>query len=566
MNAREPAVLSPEMLHSARAAAMAQGRPAMALLQEACGLTPEELTRQLAALFCYPAWPMGRLQAASPAFDLLSYTDCAQRDCVLLREGGDAGDAGAVPVLVIGNPFAEDTLQWAGYAIGCAYTVALAHPDDLTAYLVQQESVQQAMQDMMEDGSHGETAGLDQTIEDISLIRISEDSSPVVKLVNSTIYDALKFQASDIHLECDAASLVIKYRVDGVLVQAGTVQGLQMAEQIISRIKVLAELDIAERRVPQDGRFKVRVKGSEIDFRVSIMPNIFGEDAVLRLLDRRALTEAAAALRLESLGLNGDAIAQIRRLAAKPHGMLLVTGPTGSGKTTTLYAAITEINTGRDKIVTIEDPVEYRLPRVLQIPVNEKKGLTFARGLRSILRHDPDKIMIGEIRDDETAQIAVQASLTGHLVFTTVHANNVFDVVGRFLHMGVDPYSFAAALNGIVAQRLLRLNCEHCAVDVAPDPQDLADSGLSAGDVREWRFKAGGGCGHCRGTGYKGRKAVAEVLILNDAMREMICTRAPVSRMKEEAATMGFRLARSAGLDLVRQGETTLLELNRVTY
>ncbi|GJI88660.1 GspE/PulE family protein [Duganella hordei] len=561
MNAREPAVLSPEMLHGARAAALAQGRPQMAVLQEAAGLTPEELTRQLANLFCYPAWPMSKLQAALPAFDLLSYTDCAQRDCVLLREG-----AGAVPVLVIGDPYADDTLQWADYAIGAAYTVALAHPDDLTAYLAQQESVQQAMQDMMEDGSHGELADLDQTIEDISLIRISEDSSPVVKLVNSTIYDALKFQASDIHLECDAASLVIKYRVDGVLVQAGTVQGLQMAEQIISRIKVLAELDIAERRVPQDGRFKVRVKGSEIDFRVSIMPNIFGEDAVLRLLDRRALTEAAAALRLESLGLNADAIVQIRRLAAKPHGMLLVTGPTGSGKTTTLYAAITEINTGRDKIVTIEDPVEYRLPRVLQIPVNEKKGLTFARGLRSILRHDPDKIMIGEIRDDETAQIAVQASLTGHLVFTTVHANNVFDVVGRFLHMGVDPYSFAAALNGIVAQRLLRLNCEHCAVDVAPDPQDLLDSGLSADSVRDWRFKAGSGCRHCRGTGYKGRKAVAEVLILNDAMREMICTRAPVSRMKEEAATMGFRLARSAGLDLVRQGETTLLELNRVTY
>jgi general secretion pathway protein E len=560
MNAREPAVLGPEMLHSARAAALAQGRPPMTVMEEMSGLTPEEFTRQLAQLFCYPAWPMARLQAALPAFDLLSFTDCAQRECVLLRADGGA------PVLVIGNPYADDTLQWADYAIGGGYTVALAHPDDLTAYLAQQENVQQAMQDMMEDGSHGELSGLDQSIEDISLIRISEDSSPVVKLVNSTIYNALKFQASDIHLECDAASLIIKYRVDGVLVQAGQVQGLQMAEQIISRIKVLAELDIAERRIPQDGRFKVRVKGSEIDFRVSIMPNIFGEDAVLRLLDRRALTEAAQALRLENLGLNSDAIVQIRRLAAKPHGMLLVTGPTGSGKTTTLYAAITEINTGRDKIVTIEDPVEYRLPRVLQIPVNEKKGLTFARGLRSILRHDPDKIMIGEIRDDETAQIAVQASLTGHLVFTTVHANNVFDVVGRFLHMGVDPYSFAAALNGIVAQRLLRLNCEHCAVDIAPDPQDLKDSGLTQEDVGDWRFKAGAGCGHCRGTGYKGRKAVAEVLILNDAMREMICTRAPVSRMKEEAATMGFRLARSAGLDLVRQGETTLLELNRVTY
>ncbi|WP_071321954.1 GspE/PulE family protein [Janthinobacterium sp. 1_2014MBL_MicDiv] len=565
MNARdeERSVLDAAMLRQAHASALAQGRPQMAVLQETAALPPEVFLRQLAALFRYPAWTMAELQAGLPAFALLPYTDCAQHDCVLMQPPA----SGASPVLVIGNPFADDLLQWADFALRTPFTVALAHPDDLAAYLQQQESVQQAMQEMQ----HGDDVpGLDQSIEDISLIRISEDSSPVVKLVNSTIYDALKFQASDIHLECDVASLVIKYRVDGVLVQAGQVQGLAMAEQIISRIKVMADLDIAERRIPQDGRFKVRVKGAEIDFRVSIMPNIFGEDAVLRLLDRRALTEAAQALRLESLGLNEDAIEQIRRLAAKPHGMLLVTGPTGSGKTTTLYAAITEINTGRDKIVTIEDPVEYRLPRVLQIPVNEKKGLTFARGLRSILRHDPDKIMIGEIRDDETAQIAVQAALTGHLVFTTVHANNVFDVVGRFLHMGVDAYSFAAALNGIVAQRLLRLNCAHCAVDATAetlaDTSLLQASGLDAQRVQDWQFMAGKGCGHCRGTGYKGRKAVAEVLMLSDAMREMICTRAPLSQMKEEAARNGFRLAREAGMDLVRRGETTLTELNRVTY
>ncbi|UOD33316.1 type II/IV secretion system protein [Massilia violaceinigra] len=531
----------------------------LAMLEEMTGLEPEAFVAELAALFCYPLWTIGALQAGTPAFGLMPYTDCAQRECVLMD-----GPAGGAPVLVVGDPFAEDTLQWADCALPAGFSVALTHPDELTAYLAQQENVQQAMAGMGGDADQVES--FDQSIEDISLVRISEDSSPVVKLVNSTIYDALKFQASDIHLECDGDKLIIKYRVDGVLVQAGQVQGLQMAEQIISRIKVMADLDIAERRIPQDGRFKVRVKGAEIDFRVSIMPNIFGEDAVLRLLDRRALTEAAQSLRLESLGLNADAIVLIRRLAAKPHGMLLVTGPTGSGKTTTLYAAITEINTGRDKIVTIEDPVEYRLPRVLQIPVNEKKGLTFARGLRSILRHDPDKIMIGEIRDDETAQIAVQAALTGHLVFTTLHANNVFDVVGRFLHMGVDAYSFAAALNGIVAQRLLRLNCEHCAVAVPPDPDELRDSGLAPGQVQGWRFKAGAGCGHCRGTGYKGRKAVAEVLMLNDAMREMITTRAPVSRMKEEAARAGIRLVREAALDLVRQGETTLMELNRVTY
>jgi general secretion pathway protein E len=575
MNARAPlpstlttqatsAMLTTALLRQASAAALAQGRPQLAVLEEMAGLAPEEFTGQLAALFCYPAWSMAMLQAAQPAYGMLPYTDCAQRGCVLMA----AATPGEAPVLVLADPFADDLQPWAHYATGAAFTVALAHADDLSAYLSQQESAQQAMHDMMRDPGEGdgEAADLDQAIIDISLIGISGDSSPVVKLVNSTIYDALKFQASDIHLECDANSLVIKYRVDGVLVQAGQVQGLAMAEQVVSRIKVLADLDIAERRVPQDGRFKVRIKGSEIDFRVSIMPNIFGEDAVLRLLDRRALTAAANALTLESLGLNADAIEQVRRLAARPHGMLLVTGPTGSGKTTTLYAALTEINTGRDKVITIEDPVEYRLPRVLQIPVNEKKGLTFARGLRSILRHDPDKILIGEIRDDETAQIAVQASLTGHLVFTTVHANNVFDVVGRFLHMGVDAYSFAAALNGIVAQRLMRLNCEHCAVDEAPDPQELAGSGLTAEQVRGWRFRAGKGCGHCRGAGYKGRKAIAEVLILNDAMREMICTRAPVSRMKEEAARMGFRPARDAALDLVRHGESTLSELNRVTY
>ncbi|MES2151614.1 MAG: GspE/PulE family protein [Pseudomonadota bacterium] len=550
--------LDAALVASARRIALAEGRALLATLELLCGAEAEQFTEQLGSLFGYPVWQIGALQAGVPLFAHLPYTDCAQRACVLME-----GPA-ALPVLVLGDPFANDTLQWADAALGGHFSVALTHPDMLTAYLAQQENAQQAMAAL---GQEADAEGaLDLNVEDISLVGISADSSPVVKLVNSTIYDALKFQASDIHLECDVDKLVIKYRVDGVLVLAGQVQGLQMAEQIISRVKVMADLDIAERRVPQDGRFKVRVKGSEIDFRVSIMPNIFGEDAVLRLLDRRALTEAAQSLRLESLGLNADAIVQIRQLAAKPHGMLLVTGPTGSGKTTTLYAAITEINTGRDKIVTIEDPVEYRLPRVLQIPVNEKKGLTFARGLRSILRHDPDKIMIGEIRDDETAQIAVQASLTGHLVFTTLHANNVFDVVGRFLHMGVDAYSFAAALNGIVAQRLLRLNCEHCAADCAPDAALVRESGLEVAQITGWRLRAGSGCGHCRGTGYKGRKAVAEVLVLDDAMREMITTRAPVSRMKEAAARGGLRLVRTAALDLVRLGETTLTELNRVTY
>jgi general secretion pathway protein E len=338
-----------------------------------------------------------------------------------------------------------------------------------------------------------------------------------------------------------------------------------MAEQVISRIKVMAELDIAERRIPQDGRFKVRVNAREIDFRVSVMPNIFGEDAVLRLLDRQSLTEEARTLRLDHLGLDANAMTAIRALSNKPYGMLLVTGPTGSGKTTTLYAAITEIHTGRDKIITIEDPVEYRLPRVLQIPVNEKKGLTFARGLRSILRHDPDKIMVGEIRDDDTAQIAVQAALTGHLVFTTVHANNVFDVLGRFLHMGVDPYSFAAALNGIVAQRLLRMNCPHCEVEIQPSAELLQRAGLTQEKVVGWRFRAGQGCGQCRGLGYKGRKAIAEVLIFDDGLRELITQRAPISMLKERAQAAGLQSLDLIALDWVAKGSTTLDEVMRVT-
>jgi general secretion pathway protein E len=338
-----------------------------------------------------------------------------------------------------------------------------------------------------------------------------------------------------------------------------------MAEQIISRIKVMADLDIGERRVPQDGRFKVRVKGSEIDFRVSIMPNIFGEDAVLRLLDRRALTEAAASLRLEHLGLNPDAIEHIRRLAAKPHGMLLVTGPTGSGKTTTLYAALTEIHNGRDKIITIEDPVEYQLPGILQIPVNEKKGLTFAKGLRSILRHDPDKIMVGEIRDRETAEIAVQSALTGHLVLTTVHANNVFDVFGRFTHMGIDPYAFVSALNGIWAQRLIRLCCPHCKVPVKPTEASLARVNLSTADISEYQFMEGQGCGDCHGTGYKGRRAIAEILTLTDEIRELVIEKRPIRQIKEAARANGTRSLREAALELVKRGETTLDEIKRVT-
>jgi general secretion pathway protein E len=367
-------------------------------------------------------------------------------------------------------------------------------------------------------------------------------------------------------MESTGSGLAIKYRIDGVLNQVGAVPGAEMAEQIISRVKVMAELDIAERRVPQDGRFKVRVKGREIDLRVSIMPSIFGEDAVLRILDKQTLADEFRGLRVDALGFDAATVAWLRKLAAEPYGMLLVTGPTGSGKTTTLYALLSEIHNGRDKIITIEDPVEYQLPGILQIPVNEKKGLTFVRGLRSILRHDPDKIMVGEIRDPETAQIAVQSALTGHLVFTTVHANNVFDVIGRFLHMGLDPYSFVSALNGVAAQRLVRITCAHCSVEERPSSSLLAASGLDPRQVESWQWRTGKGCGQCRGTGYHGRKAIAETLMLNDEMRELISSRQPVRAVKEAARKLGTRSLREAALELVSRGETTLEEINRVTF
>jgi general secretion pathway protein E len=379
------------------------------------------------------------------------------------------------------------------------------------------------------------------------------------------VFDALRAGASDVHLETVANGLVIRYRIDGVLVQIASVSGTEVSDQVLSRIKVMSELDIAERRVPQDGRFKISVDNRPIDFRVSIMPSVFGEDAVLRVLDKSAVADQLQSLHLDTLGFDDRTVLQLRRLSALPHGMLLVTGPTGSGKTTTLYAALSETNTGHDKIVTIEDPVEYQLAGVLQIPVNEKKGLTFARGLRSILRHDPDKIMVGEIRDPETAQIAIQSALTGHLVFTTVHANNVFDVLGRFLHMGVDTYSFVAALNGILAQRLLRLVCEQCSREIVPPKELLEHSGIPVMLTKAFRFLEGAGCGHCRGTGYRGRVAIGELLVLDDELREAIVQRAPVRQLKEMAQRRGSRLLRSAALDLVRDGRTTIEEVNRVT-
>ncbi|HEY0563306.1 MAG TPA: GspE/PulE family protein, partial [Methylophilus sp.] len=439
------------------------------------------------------------------------------------------------------------------------------HHTDIAAYLARHEETMRAMDDIS-PSNITQYQDADASIVHLSLKSINEDANPIVKLVNSTLYDALKAGASDIHLECAQSGLAIKYRIDGVMASVGGMQGMDNADQAISRVKVMAQLDIAERRIPQDGRFKVIAQGREIDFRVSIMPSIFGEDAVLRVLDRKSLSEEAQGLSLQALGFNPSIISQFRRLATEPYGMVLVTGPTGSGKTTSLYAAISEVNSGQDKIITIEDPVEYQLPGVLQIPVNEKKGLTFARGLRSILRHDPDKIMVGEIRDAETAQIAVQAALTGHLVFTTVHANNVLDVIARFMHMGVDPYNFVSAVNGIMAQRLIRVICPHCVEPFTPSAELLQASAISVDTAANMQFKLAKGCGHCRGTGYKGRKAVAELLVLNDELREMIVAREPIRKLKEAAKRSGMRTIREAALEAVHEGITSLQEINRVTF
>jgi general secretion pathway protein E len=550
--------ISPQLLHEARALAQESGEDLIACLQQLGSLDEMQASQALSEMFGYTTFDMPTLQALQPQFSSISYAESLQRQVMAAIESDGT-------VLVLTDPFDGATETWAlrrlardGIAV---VRVALVKPGMLQAIFLQLEQGMRAM-DALDTNSQG--ANDEDMAAVITLASINDDTSPVVKLVNSTIYDAMKMQVSDIHLECDAGSLHVQYRIDGVLVPIKQVQGQDMAEQIVSRIKVMADLDIAERRIPQDGRFKVRINEREVDFRVSVMPNIYGEDAVLRLLDRQSLTEEARTLRLDHLGLDRGTMDMIRRLAAKPHGMLLVTGPTGSGKTTTLYAAITEIHTGRDKIVTIEDPVEYRLPRVLQIPVNEKKGLTFARGLRSILRHDPDKIMVGEIRDDETAQIAVQAALTGHLVFTTVHANSVFDVVGRFLHMGVDAYSFASALNGVVAQRLIRINCPQCNSPTTPVSDELDALGLDAARTSGWRFMSGKGCEHCRGTGYKGRKAAAEVLVMNDKLRELIADRAPISQLKAQAEKSGLHPLQNIALDLVANGETTLEEVLRV--
>jgi len=537
------------------------GHDLQAMIAEASAQPPHRCAAHLADLLGLPLVDADTLASATPRFDLLPYAEAIADGCVLLQ----ADPASSALTLAMADPtrlVMRERVTRRMAESGLAYTEALAETAVIEALLASQADRQRALTQLAPAAER-----LDDAVDDagISLASLAQDASPVVRLVNSTLYDALRMGASDIHLETTHDGLAVRYRIDGVLLHAASVPGLDTAEQSISRIKVLAELDIAERRIPQDGRFKATVQGREIDFRVSVMPSIHGEDAVLRVLDKRRDDNAGGRLSLERLGHDAATVAAIRAIAAMPHGLLLVTGPTGSGKSTTLYAALSELDNGEAKIITIEDPVEYELAGVLQIPVNDRKGLTFARGLRSILRHDPDKILVGEIRDGETAAIAVQAALTGHLVLTSVHANGALSVVDRFLHMGITPHSLAESLIGVVAQQLVRTLCPHCAQDTTANDGLLRHSGLARTDITDWHLRAACGCEHCHGTGYRGRRAVAEVLRLDDGIRDAILRQAPSGELRALARQAGFVSLRRAALTLVAQGVTSLQEANRVT-
>jgi type II secretory ATPase GspE/PulE/Tfp pilus assembly ATPase PilB-like protein len=473
---------------------------------------------------------------------------------------------GPALVIVVSDPTDLPMIDELGVLLATPIKVTVGAPSAIQSILKKSESSQRVLEDATESFQLQilrEDEGGDEAL---TVEKLTADASPVIRLVDTTIYSAIQRRASDIHIETQDDAVHVKYRIDGVLQPAMRPIDKRFHSTIISRVKVMAELDIAEKRVPQDGRFKLRMPGKTIDFRVSIMPSVHGEDAVIRILDKESISEQFHELRLDILGFPEDELRRFRKYIAEPYGMVLVTGPTGSGKTTTLYAALSEIKSVEDKIITIEDPVEYQLRGITQIPINEKKGLTFARGLRSILRHDPDKIMVGEIRDTETAQIAIQSALTGHLVFTTVHANNVIDVLGRFLNMGVEPYQFVSALNCVLAQRLVRIICVHCKRPARPSAMLLEESALDPGLAARHTFYEGAGCIECGGTGFKGRMAICELLDLSDAIREMILAKRPNTEIRKAAHEEGMRFLRESAVDKVLEGVTTLREINKVTF
>ena len=473
---------------------------------------------------------------------------------------------GATLVIVVSDPTDLPMIDELSLLLGSPLAVTVGTPTAIEEMLTKSESSQRVLDEATESFQLQLLREDEDGEESLTVERLTSDISPVIKLVDSMIYTAIQRRASDIHIETQADAVYVKYRIDGVLQAAMRPIDKQFHSSVLSRVKVMAELDIAEKRVPQDGRFKLRMSGKTIDFRVSIMPSVNGEDAVIRILDKESISEKFQELSLDILGFPDEELNRFRRYISEPYGMVLVTGPTGSGKTTTLYCALSEIKSSEDKIITIEDPVEYQLQGITQIPINERKGLTFARGLRSILRHDPDKIMVGEIRDPETAQIAIQSALTGHLVFTTVHANNVVDVLGRFLNMGVEAYQFVAALNCVLAQRLVRTVCEDCKHPVTISNEVLQESAINPERINGRTIYEGTGCMECGGTGYKGRTAICELLDLTDDIREMILDKRPTSEIKNAARLTGMRFLRESAVQQVLCGRTTLREINKVTF
>ena len=469
-------------------------------------------------------------------------------------------------VIVVSDPTDLPMIDELSLLLGTRITATVGTPSAIELILKKSENSQRVLDEATESFKIQLIREENDNEDSLTVERLSSDISPVIKLVDSIIYTAIQRRASDIHVETQDDAVHVKYRIDGVLQSAMRPIDKQFHGAVLSRIKVMSELDIAETRVPQDGRFRLGMPGKTIDFRVSIMPSVHGEDAVIRILDKESISEQFHELSLDILGFPEDTLRRFRRYINEPYGLVLVTGPTGSGKTTTLYAALSEIKTTEDKIITIEDPVEYQLRGITQIPINERKGLSFSRGLRSILRHDPDKIMVGEIRDPETAQIAIQSALTGHLVFTTVHSNNVLDVLGRFLNMGVEAYQFVSALNCVLAQRLVRTICEDCKRPEVLETTALKEAGFDSSVTRNHTFYEGGGCIECAGTGYKGRTAICELLDLSDKIREMILERRSTSEIKKAARVEGMRFLRESAVEKVLQGRTTLREINKVTF
>jgi len=523
-------------------------------------LSEEELAKALAEQYGLPYEPLTDFRVDQQFYESISVKLMQRHPFVPM------GERAGVLTIAIADPQNVLGLDELELLIGKPLERVVSSRSAILSALERSEGSSQALRELEAEYRSVLVKEDDRGEEVLTVDHTAEDQSPAVKLLDSILLSAMQRRASDIHIEASDRATKVKLRVDGILVPAMEPLDIRLHAPLVSRLKVMSELDIAERRVPQDGSFRMRLDRKTVDFRVSILPSVFGESVVIRILDREAITTGVSALRLERLGFNPEDLKRFRRAIVRPYGMVLVTGPTGSGKTTTLYAAISEMNTADDKLITIEDPVEYQLTGVVQIPVNEKKGLTFARGLRSILRHDPDKIMVGEIRDAETAQIAIQSALTGHLVLTTVHANNVFDVIGRFSSMGIDAYNFLAALNCVLAQRLVRILCPSCRVPVAAEQALLEESGLDYEQYKDTPFYQGKGCSNCMGTGYRGRKCITEFLDLTDEIKEMILAERPLSEIRYRAVTDGMITLRQSAIKKVLQGETSLREINRVTF